>query len=50
VLCLVFALLGAVPVFFALYTAIVAATAAFTLAASVKWYREVRGFSARPAR
>lgn len=42
VLCLSFLVLGAVPVFMTLYAAIVAATVAFTAAASVKWYREMR--------
>lgn len=41
VLCLVFALYGAVPVFMAAYTAILAATTAFLLLASVKWFREL---------
>ena len=42
VLCLAFVLLGAMPWFLAVYTAIVAATALFTAAACVKWRRDVR--------
>lgn len=42
VLCLSFALLGAVPVFVGVYTALTALTAAFVAAASVKWFREIR--------
>jgi len=40
-LCWVFVLYGAVPVFMTLYTVIVAATAAFLVLASVKWFREL---------
>jgi len=48
VLCLAFVLLGVPPVFMVLYGFIVLATAAFVLAATVKWYRELRDLSARP--
>lgn len=41
VLCLVFLLLGAVSVFAAVYTVIVALTAAFLVAAGRKWFREI---------
>jgi len=40
-LCWVFVLYGAVPVFMTVYTVIVAATAAFLVLASVKWFREL---------
>lgn len=43
VLCLSFLLLGATEVFLAVYTVLFAATAAFTVLASVKWFREMRG-------
>ncbi len=41
VLCLSFFLYGAPTAFFAVYTVIVACTAAFTCAAAVKWFREM---------
>ncbi|PFG37502.1 CDP-alcohol phosphatidyltransferase-like enzyme [Flavimobilis soli] len=41
VLCLVFLLLGAVTVFAAVYSVIVALTAAFLVAAARKWFREI---------
>lgn len=44
VLCLAFFLFGAPAVFMTVYTAIVACTALFTVAACVKWFREVGGF------
>ncbi|WP_083292219.1 CDP-alcohol phosphatidyltransferase family protein [Arthrobacter sp. SW1] len=40
-LCWVFVLYGAVPVFMSVYTVIVVATAAFLVLASVKWFREL---------
>lgn len=40
-LCWVFVLYGAVPVFMSVYTVIIAATAAFLVLASVKWFREL---------
>jgi phosphatidylglycerophosphate synthase len=40
-LCWVFVLYGAVPVFMTVYTVILAATAAFLVLASVKWFREL---------
>ncbi|MGP7960301.1 CDP-alcohol phosphatidyltransferase family protein [Sanguibacter sp. A247] len=49
VLCLAFLLLGVMPAFLAVYTAIVAATALFTLAASIKWFRDVRALGPRSA-
>jgi len=49
VLCLAFVLLGSMPWFLAVYTAIVAATALFTAAACVKWRRDVRALEVRPA-
>lgn len=49
VLCLVFLLLGATSVFFAAYSLVVLATAAFTAAAAVKWFGEIRSISARAA-
>lgn len=39
--CLVFLLLGVLPVFLVAYTAIVAATAGFLVLACIKWYREL---------
>ena len=42
VLCLSFLLLGLVPVFVTVYTLITAATAAFLVLASVKWFVELR--------
>ncbi|WP_129339233.1 CDP-alcohol phosphatidyltransferase family protein [Cellulomonas endophytica] len=48
VLCLAFLLLGALPVFLTVYTAIVAATTLFLLLAAVKWFREIRALG-RPA-
>jgi hypothetical protein len=42
VLCLSFAVLGAVPVFTVVYTLIAAASTAFLLLAAVKWFRELR--------
>jgi phosphatidylglycerophosphate synthase len=43
VLCLSFALYGATTVFFVVYAALFAATAAFLAAACVVWYREIAG-------
>lgn len=48
VLCLSFLLLGAPQAFAAVFTAITAATAAYTLLAAVKWFREM-GRLSRPA-
>ena len=49
VLCLSFVLLGATDVFLVVYTFLFAATAAFTVLASVKWFREMRTLApARP--
>jgi len=50
VLCLSFALYGVVPLFLAVYTVIVAATAGFLLLASVKWFREISAFPPAPGR
>ena len=47
VLCLTFLLLGAVPVFTAVYTVVTVLTTAFVVAASVKWYRELRALGTR---
>lgn len=44
VLCLCFAFYGVVPLFLALYTLIVAATAGFLLLASIKWFREISAY------
>lgn len=49
VLCLAFLLLGVMPAFLVVYTAIVAATALFTLAACVKWFRDVRALGVPPS-
>ena len=46
VLCLAFVMLGSLPWFLGVYTVIVVATAFFTAAACVKWYRDVRGLGA----
>jgi phosphatidylglycerophosphate synthase len=43
VLCLSFLVYGSTPVFMGLYTVIFAASAAFLLLASVKWFRELSG-------
>jgi phosphatidylglycerophosphate synthase len=45
VLCLTFLLLGAPIVFAAVFTLIAAATAGYTLLASVKWFREITALS-----
>ncbi|GEA81254.1 CDP-alcohol phosphatidyltransferase family protein [Cellulomonas uda] len=45
VLCWVFLLLGAPDVFVLVYALVVAATAVFTVAAAVKWYREISRFA-----
>jgi len=45
VLCLSFLLLGFVPAFLVVYTAITVATAAFLLLASAKWFSELRSVS-----
>lgn len=45
VLCWVFLLLGAPTVFLVAYGLVVAATALFTVAAAVKWYREISRFA-----
>ncbi|QDY88910.1 CDP-alcohol phosphatidyltransferase family protein [Arthrobacter sp. UKPF54-2] len=50
VLCLCFAFYGVVPLFLALYTLIVAATAGFLLLASIKWFREISAFPPAPGR
>lgn len=50
VLCLSFAFYGVVPLFLAVYTLIVAATAGFLLLASVKWFREISAFPPAPGR
>ena len=43
VLCLVFLLLAAPTVFFVAYTAIVACTTVFLVAAAARWFREISG-------
>jgi len=48
VLCLSFALLGALPVFVVVYSVIVAATSVFLLLAAAKWFTELRGLGTRP--
>ncbi|WNB85077.1 CDP-alcohol phosphatidyltransferase family protein [Cellulomonas sp. ATA003] len=48
-LCLSFVLLGATDVFMVVYTVLFAATTAFTVLASVKWFREMRSFTVRAA-
>ena len=49
VLCLSFLLLGAVPLFFTVYTLITLATGAFLLLAVLKWFRELRAITTAPA-
>jgi phosphatidylglycerophosphate synthase len=46
VLCLSFVLYGMVPLFLTVYTLIFAATAAFLMLASIKWFRELSGLPA----
>ncbi|MBF0672775.1 MULTISPECIES: CDP-alcohol phosphatidyltransferase family protein [unclassified Salinibacterium] len=46
VLCLSFLVLGIVPLFVTIYTLIVAATTLFLLAASAKWFREMKSLGA----
>jgi hypothetical protein len=48
-LCLSFVLLGALPVFLTVYTAIVAATLAFLALACHRWYGELRELTAGKA-
>ncbi|MBB5642797.1 CDP-alcohol phosphatidyltransferase family protein [Cryobacterium roopkundense] len=49
VLCLSFLFLGSVPVFTVVYTLIFAGTSAFLLLALVKWFRELRSWTATTA-
>lgn len=46
--CIAFVLLGALPVFVVVYSAIVAATTGFLAIACVKWYRELRSLPSVP--
>ncbi|MGH1525250.1 CDP-alcohol phosphatidyltransferase family protein [Leifsonia sp. L25] len=48
VLCVSFVLLGALPVFLVVYTAIALATTLFLLAAVVRWFRELRSWTPSP--
>ena len=45
-LCLVFVLWGAPPLFLAAYTLLLVANAVFLAAAAVKWHREIRALDA----
>jgi hypothetical protein len=45
VLCISFVLLGAIPVFAVVYTALFAATTLFLLLAAAKWFRELNSWS-----
>lgn len=49
VLCLSFAVYGIIPLFLTVYTLIFAATAAFLVLASIKWFRELSSAPAEPA-
>ncbi|MFJ6076890.1 CDP-alcohol phosphatidyltransferase family protein [Pseudarthrobacter sp. NPDC092419] len=48
VLCLTFLFYGAIPVFMTVYTVIAAATAAFLILASIKWFRELSSVPRKP--
>ena len=48
VLCLSFLLLGAPPVFFAVYCVLFAGSLGYLLLAAVKWFRVMQGLDARP--